>query len=188
MKDEKNLQLQVSEDIWKERMGNLMTRRSTGGRNDNYQCPPAIADYKAHLSKVYVGKTLLDVGCGSMMLRDHLPEDVEYLGIDAFPMYDGVHEGVIETVELQDASYETVTAFAVLDGLYDLEKAIKNMKRIASKNIVFLTGVNIEPDEYHTIKIELEAIRKLMLPEFKENLCHLVHGNVYLLEYIHCKY
>jgi hypothetical protein len=49
---------------------------------------------------------------------------------------------------------DTVCAFAVLDGVEDFSKTMSNMKIIAKKNIVILTGLNIPADEFHTFNLK----------------------------------
>jgi hypothetical protein len=45
---------------------------------------------------------------------------------------------------------------AVLDNCLDFDKAIENIKQIAQKNVIILTGIDIEVDQYHTFKLQLE--------------------------------
>ena len=62
--------MKVTEQEWQEKMHNIIDRRaSVGHNNDNYKTQSAASDYKSHMSKVFVGKTVLDVGCGSQYLK-----------------------------------------------------------------------------------------------------------------------
>lgn len=160
-------------------MNNLILRRQTGGSSS----PSKIADYKSHLSKVYVGRSVLDVGCGGMALKNHLPEGVKYTGIDAFPLTEQVIKTTIEECDFEANSFDTVIVFAALDNFYDLIKAFENIKRIAKVNAVFLTGVDIEPDQYHTLKITKELLVDGM-KNFKIGHYEELDKNVILIEFI----
>jgi SAM-dependent methyltransferase len=141
-------------------MQNLRDRRKTGKVGNR-----TLPTYPELLSKVWVGKTL-DVGCGSMPFKSIIPD---YTGVDSFPVNDQVINMDAEALLYKDNHFDTVLCFAALDGMYDIEKAVSEMKRVASENVVFLTGVGIEPDEYHTFKIE-EAWLDSKFPkvEYKE--------------------
>ena len=151
----------VDTATWEERMNNLMERR----KKPSHHKSPA-SNYKEYIEKVHVGKTVLDVGCGSMALKKCLPQGMEYYGLDAFPVNDTVIKGKIEdelTVHIfsHTVQIETVCAFAVLDGCQDFDKAIENMQKIARTNIVILTGIGISVDRYHTFKLEVSDFLRL---------------------------
>jgi len=152
--------LKVPTSLWHERVSNLMERRKS--IRDDHHLESHIADYKCHISKISIGKTVLDVGCGSMEIKKHLSNDIAYLGIDAFPVSDEVVKMKIEDCYFKDNAFETVFCFAVLDGVEDLSLALHHIKRICSKNILILTGIGIEPDKYHTIKISEEYLIREM--------------------------
>jgi len=150
---------------WQKAMHNLMSRRTAGPRlstqGDSIEAQ-RIRDYRAHLSKVFIGASVLDVGCGDMGIAKHLTQDVKYLGIDAFPINDKVMKMEIENMLFDDAAFDTVLCFAVLDGVCDIDKALAQMYRVCKRNIVFLTGIGIEPDQYHTYKITEEILYAAM--------------------------
>jgi len=173
--------MKVDNDTWLQKMNNLLNRRSSGV-NDNRKCEPIISDYKRHLRSITLGKKILDVGCGDQSIKGMLPFGKHYLGIDPFPISEGVIKMKIEDCDFIDQSFDTVLCFAVLDGCQDIEKATSQMKRIASDNVVFLTGVDIEPDEYHTHKITKEELDKLMVP-FQVRMRNFLSRNVMLVEY-----
>lgn len=180
--------MKVTQELWKEKMNNLIERRKLQGHSDdNRKNNNILRDYKTHLSKVHIGKSVLDVGCGSMFLKECLPEDVEYIGIDPFPVNENVFNENIEDIKAvkwfnEAEPIDTICAFAVMDGVMDFDKAIENMKLIARKNIVFLTGVDIEVDKYHTLKLSLQDYRD-RFDDWKETYCEELTPNVYLLEY-----
>ena len=115
-----------------------------------------------------------------MTIKSYCPN--KYIGIDAFPINDEVIKAEIETFTPNEM-FDTVTIFAVLDGLYDLDKAITNVKNLCSGNIIILTGFGFKPDLYHTIEIGEVFLNAAMLPEFKQSYKEELIPNVYLIEY-----
>lgn len=166
-------------DIWKEKMNNLLERRKTAGHNKSGS---NVSDYASHLSKVSIGMSVLDVGCGDMAIKKHIGEKL-YVGIDAFPVNSFVVGMEIEQCAFPDKSFDTTFCFAVLDGLYDPPKALQHMARVTKKNIVFLTGIGIEPDQYHTYMIT-EQMLSDNLPGFKVGYKEWLQEKVLLIEYI----
>lgn len=152
--------MEVSKEEWVKATENLNERRKTRGTaNDNVKLDNVIRDYKSHLIKGNVGKSVLDVGCGGQFLKECLPKNTKYIGIDAFPIVEDTVQVAIE--DLNGAiEVDTVCAFAVLDNCMDFFKACENMKRSARKNIIILTGIGIEVDKYHTFKLEHEHFDK----------------------------
>lgn len=171
--------MKISKEIWNERMNNLNIRRSKEVIKNSV---PGVDNYKSHIQKCFIGKNVLDIGCGHEIIRLCLPPGVDYTGIDPFPLRSSVIKMEIEECGYSDNQFETLYAFAMLDNVHDLQKALFHMKRVASKNIVFLTGVNIEPDQYHTIKITEELLIEEMKPYnigYKEYL----HPKIILIEF-----
>ncbi len=178
-----------NEERWLQAMHNLMNRRKSGGGSRSTAYSPA-GDYQRHLLKVAIGKTVLDVGCGDMSIKKYLPDGSEYYGIDAFPVNEQVVSAVIEKFEPKQIPgylqpyFETIIAFAVLDGVCDLEKALSNINKMASRNVVLLTGIDIEPDEFHTHKVTFETLNHYLnnfVITFKEEL----EPKVWLIQYSH---
>ncbi len=150
--------MRVTRVTWHKRMGNLFNRRSSGGKVGNRSLPT----YCEMLSRVHVGKSVLDVGCGSMGVKKCLSKAIRYTGIDAFPINDQVIRIEIEHYTGDPRAFDTVLCFATLDGLRDADMAIRNMKNLAKDNVVFLTGVNIPPDACHTFEITEEYLNEQM--------------------------
>lgn len=154
--------MKVSTKEWVQATENLNKRRqSVGHADDNRSLDNAIRDYKSHLNKCGVGSSVLDVGCGSQFLKQCLDESIDYVGWDAFPIHDETYEVAIEDVGKKVIDvFDTVCAFAVLDNCRDFYLACDNMKRIARQNVIILTGIGIEVDQYHTHKLEHEHFDK----------------------------
>jgi ubiquinone/menaquinone biosynthesis C-methylase UbiE len=159
--------------LWKQKMSNLMRRRKEKSLKRN----SITGNYKLNLSKLHIGNSVLDVGCGGMDIGKELATRTpppSYTGLDPFPLSADVVNGKIEDYNVPDKMYDTVLAFAVLDGVEDIDKALANMNRIAAKNIGILTGIDIEIDNCHTFKIT-EAMLVAGFKDFnihlKEELC-----------------
>lgn len=168
--------MNVPVQLWQNKMNNLHYRPQ--GISSEHQI-----NYPELLKKVFIGKTVLDVGCGDCWLQKLLPAGVSYAGLDAFPKSEDVFLGRIEDCEFEDNSFETLFVFAALDGMQDLDKAFANMKRICSKNIVILTGINIPPDHLHTFEITLDYIRSQFRHELEETYFQKLHPRIVFIEY-----
>ena len=147
--------MKAKDKEWIKATANLRERQAARGHiDDNRTAPNILRDYKLHLIKCGYGNSVLDVGCGSQFLKAQIPEHIEYIGLDAFPI-EGVPtlKGSIETIK--GISVDTVCCMAVLDNCLDFDKAIDNIKTIAKKNVIILTGIDIEVDKFHTFKLQL---------------------------------
>jgi len=179
----------VSKTKWKKAFEALSARRNKG-IEDNTHCEPIVADYGRHLRAVDIGVNVLDVGCGEMALRDALKKHSQYsgfqhqyTGIDAFPVSDEVVEMQIEECTFADKQFDTTICFAALDCLLDVSKALQQMKRVTSGNILILTGVGIEPDKFHTHKIEYSGLIEMMGPDWIVSMSNHLVPNVVLIEF-----
>jgi len=183
--------MKTTETKWNAAAQALIDRRKTGVQ-DNAKCEPLIADYGRHLRAVKVGDSVLDVGAGDGNLRNILEKHTQYggkqhqyIGIDAFPANEGIIKGTSEALPFEDHTIETVVCFAVLDGTLDAAKSIAEMCRVASKNVVLLTGIGIEPDKYHTHKIEDAWLHEQFKQNgFKCNMSNYLEPQVLLIEFV----
>ena len=168
---------------WREKMNNLMERRQLGTIGTG-TAADKVRDYSSHLSKVFIGKSVLDVGCGDGSIETLLPKGTIYHGMDAFPMREDILQGNIEdrTLAHMMGLHDTVIAFAVLDGVQDFDAAILNMKYIAQKNIVILTGLGIPPDRYHTLQIEWDDLSS-RFTDWKTGYVEEIAPKVWLIEF-----
>lgn len=176
--------MKVSKEVWSDRMNNLNERRKMEVIKNAIA---GVDDYCSHVNSVYIGKRVLDVGCGSMIIKDCLPKDVEYIGIDPFPAHSHVIKMEMENCLYKDGYFETVYCFAMLDNVHDLKKTIDQIKRVCTKNVLILTGINIPPDKYHTIELSRGLLDELFYP-FTPNLVRQFHEKVILIEYRHENY
>lgn len=181
-------QYSVPKEVWLERMDNLNERRKTEVIRSTY---PIVDDYEGHIKKCLIGKNVLDVGCGLQIIKQFLPDDVTYMGIDSFPMVEGTYKYEIEEFGEENGylenTFDTVYAFAVLDNLRDLKLGIDNMKRICSKNIVILTGIDCRVDQFHTFSISEAMLSELMegfTVGYKEWLVSNESIKILLIEYL----
>jgi len=177
--------MNVPPEVWREKMNNLMHRRANAPYS--FKVTPA-SDYKSHLSKVFIGESVLDVGCGDCKIKELIPDTIDYFGIDPHPINDYIYsEFGIEDDEAvryfkKTIPVDTVIAFAVLDGCQDFDKAIENMKLIARKNIVILTGLDIPINQYHTFELHMEDFDS-RFADWDKRLCEEVEKKVWLIEY-----
>ncbi len=173
--------MKATNEKWVSATENLMQRRKQSGSLKQATVPSQ--DYIDYITKCGVGESVLDVGCGSQTLKLCLTEGVKYYGLDAFPI-DGIDcfETAIE--DFKGRKFDTVCAFAVLDNCRDFDKAIEVMAETAQQNIIILTGIGINPDQYHTFRLEFEDFNRAFEGKgfeltIKENLYH----RVWLLNY-----
>jgi hypothetical protein len=171
--------MKTTAEEWKKKLYNLHNR--TKGISSEHQI-----DYKNLLKKVFIGKTALDVGCGTCWLKNYLPKETLYVGLDAIQIPEHAsHKVIISSIEETWGfmyKYETLFIFAALDGMRNLERAFDKIKEITLKNIVILTGINIEPDLYHTHLITEEFLDSQM-DGWKKTVRVQVHPKIIFLEY-----
>lgn len=169
--------MKTTKEEWETKLNNLHTR--TKGISSEHQI-----DYKNLLKKVFIGANVLDVGCGTCWLKNYLPKETKYVGLDA--VYKKEHElfdvKIGEIEGLWGYKFDTLFVFAALDGMRDLVMAFERMKDISQKNIVILTGINIAPDIYHTHLITEEFLDSQM-EGWKKTTRVQVHPKIIFLEY-----
>jgi len=167
--------MKVTKETWEVKLNNLHTR--TNGISSEHQI-----DYKSLLKKVFIGNKVFDIGCGTCWLKKMLPKETHYIGLDAFVKGDDIINDTIEDFETLKSKVDTSFIFAALDGMRDLNKAFLNIKNVTSKNVVILTGINIEPDIYHTHLITEEFLDDIMYGWSKTTRVQ-VHPKIIFLEY-----
>ena len=90
-------------------------------------------------------QSLLDVGCRDGILKSHLPDSVEYAGVDLFP---GEHVlrtcNVEEGLPFEDGEFDTVVALDLLEHTDNIWFVFDEFTRVASKQIMV-----VFPNMYH---------------------------------------
>jgi len=182
----KNKKMKVTKQQWNKATENLQKRRALRKNlDDNIKLDQSIRNFGDHLEKCGYGNSILDVGCGSQALRNFIPNGIHYTGIDAIPVKntDSILMNIEEST-FEPKSFDTVCAFAVLDNCFDFDQACQKMKELSRINIVILTGINIEVDQYHTFKLQLEDFNR-NFEDMNLTHCEEISPKVYLLNYNH---
>jgi SAM-dependent methyltransferase len=165
---------------WKLAIKNLVKIRNRKKRDKR---KPKDKDfYSRCLKNVFIGKSVLDVGCGAKQIERCLDKYVKYVGIDPLPLYNDVIKTTIEDADFQLRSFDTVIAFASLDYSINLELAIKKIGDIASCNVIILTGLDIPVDKNHTQCITMKDLAS-GLQNFDLVYKEEIKPKVYLLEW-----
>jgi SAM-dependent methyltransferase len=81
--------------------------------------------------------SVLDVGSRRRELREYLPENGRYVGLDLFPPAD-VIASAEEPLPFDDDSFDTVVLADVLEHLNDPHRALDEAMRVGSRSVVVL--------------------------------------------------
>lgn len=144
--------MKVTKERWHEVADNLAQRRKENPITPNLDL------YRLIVETVHVGHNVLDVGAGQCYLNLVIPDGHTYNAIDPFPIQDDVLPLKAEDMNGTDTFFDTVFMLAALDNVQDVFEALKGLKYCARENVVILTGIDIEPDQYHTHKITRETL------------------------------
>lgn len=140
-----------------------------------------LAWYKDIVSRVSIGSSVLDVGCGARYIETVLPPHVHYIGIDPYPRDTLTMAITAEGLNNKFWNFDTVFALASLDNVQDLSLAIRGIYNVARQNIVIVTGIGIEPDHLHTVKVTRKDLTDVMGEPIQEIE---LTPNVYLFEFV----
>lgn len=176
-----SMDTEVTQERWEGAHAALAERRK-GQSNIPTTAKSPASDYASHLKKCFVGSSVLDVGCGGQTIKKCLSPSVLYTGIDPFPVVDETIPIRIEDCDPENINADTVCCFAALDNVQNLSKSLCAIGRCAKKNVVFLTGIGIDPDKYHTHKIEMHIL-DAAFNGWKKTLCEEIQPKVWLIEY-----
>jgi len=101
------------------------------------------------ISKSIVGSSVLDVGCGTGFLVDHLAREHprrKFTGLD-FIIEEGTRcrlpsigfvEGKVEALPFADNSFDTVICTHVLEHVLDLAGAVRELRRVAKRRLIIV--------------------------------------------------
>jgi SAM-dependent methyltransferase len=81
--------------------------------------------------------SVLDVGCRKRELRDHLPPNSRYVGMDLFPPAD-VIASAEEPLPFDDNAFETVVLADVLEHLENPHGALDEAMRVGRRSVIVL--------------------------------------------------
>lgn len=138
-------------------------------------------DEAAKLFQKYVRSTkgsILDIGCGTGLLKDSLPGEFDYTGIDISKNmleraeqrdYSVIHEPVEEALaKLPDLSYDFVVALSSLLCVKDIQPVLANIERIARQSIIL--SLDEVTEEYkHNCVVPVYDHSELSFPQAKED-------------------
>ena len=103
----------------------------------------------AEISKSIVGGSVLDVGCGTGYMVDHLARNHprrRFTGLD-FIIEDGTRtrmpsidfvEGKVEALPFADKSFDTVICTHVLEHVLDFAAAVRELRRVARRRLILV--------------------------------------------------
>ena len=89
-------------------------------------------------------KSMLDIGAGTALIYDLLNNEIDYQGLEITPKFveDAKSRNIpmilgdIEKLPFDDKSYDVCIASSVLNHLYDYRPALREMARVAKKEII----------------------------------------------------
>ena len=92
----------------------------------------------------YAGQKILDAGCANgAYVRFLLKQGYDAFGLDLLPSMDWEGDfrerfksGDINQIPYKDGSFDTVTAFEVLEHVKDIDKVLKELIRVTRENII----------------------------------------------------
>ncbi len=101
--------------------------------------------------------SLLDVGCGSAVIRTELSDWIYYTGFDLTPEFieiakkkfpkDTFRQGDVTAMPFFPQSFDIVVSSAVLQHLYDWKDAIREMVRVSRGLVITATRIHSKPTD-----------------------------------------
>ncbi len=122
--------------------------------------------------------SVLDIGCGTGLISDLLPGELEYTGIDisgemlhfaAQRGYKTIHKPIEDAInEIPDSSYDFVFALSCLLFVEDIDSVLKNINRIARKGIL-LSIDNLTEEYIKNFTVTVYNHSQVPIPNTKED-------------------
>ena len=106
---------------------------------------------------------LLDLGCGTCILKKYIPKDIKYIGIDLSQKMlrrcDDLNliQADVEYLPFRDNSFNLIFLITVIQNLSDIQKILEEMKLISKKNCFFYISL-LKKDEL-AVKFEESLIK-----------------------------
>jgi SAM-dependent methyltransferase len=161
------MEYRVSDEVWREKSAELERWRERYHVEAVKVSEPA---YKEYLATVNIppGSRVLDIGCADGMMRQCLPEGVDYQGIDPFPKAEVsyIRKGRAEDIPFDDETFDYVICFASLFHFQDLNLSFREMARVINKGgmlliMVIIKGERDPSSRSHTFRITHEMMDEL---------------------------
>jgi len=90
-------------------------------------------------------ENVLEVGCGTQELKEHL--DCDYVGLDFEPRFEPDVVADARNLPFRDDAFDTAVAKNVLQHIPSYEKALSEMVRVASRCMILAERVWNEPTQ-----------------------------------------
>lgn len=133
-------------------------------------------DYKRlkMVAEMCVGD-VLDVGCGGGKLKDYLPENCKYTGIDILPSGNGIY-GSVYKLDCFHQTFDTVTFLEILEHLEHPLDALIEIRKVVKKKLIISVPNPYNMDQIASVlhnKINIENSNHITLFGDNEirNLC-----------------
>jgi len=98
-------------------------------------------------------KNLLDIGCADQVIKPFLPQNIIYHSLDVKDYEGIIHEFKIdlnkEKIPIEDNHFDIVMCLATLEHTLYPKKIVKEIKRIAKDNALFIFSL---PNEYNFLQ------------------------------------
>lgn len=130
--------------------------------------------------------SLLDTGCGRGYLLKRVAKErptLKLVGMDVFEQAEILGadyvSGVITKLPFADDSFDVVTATCILEHIIDIEQAVRELKRVARKQVIIV--VPCQRYYYYTLDMHLHffparhEVERLM--DMQEFMCEKIQGD-----------
>ena len=91
---------------------------------------------RAAVTLIEPGSSVLDVGCGPMLLRQHLPEGCTYAGYDFEPISDEVGFVDLDKRQFPEGQWDYIVLLGVLSWIKEQEWTLEAARKVAGKLVI----------------------------------------------------